>query len=165
MWNKPHCLVLDEPTNYLDREALGALTQAIKAFAGGVLIISHNKEFTDAICTETWTVNAGIVKVEGEAEEGGTVKFKALKTKNSTKIDIANTLAADQGKITSVGAGNVNSTKDYSKNSDLIQNPKTLNFLTKVEIRKLSKLAAVAGVPLKEYVSKLNRASPEWQWL
>ena len=27
MWNKPHLLVLDEPTNYLDREALGALTQ------------------------------------------------------------------------------------------------------------------------------------------
>lgn len=42
MWNKPHVLILDEPTNYLDRQALGALTQAIKTFSGGVVIISHN---------------------------------------------------------------------------------------------------------------------------
>ena len=29
MWNCPHLLVLDEPTNYLDREALGALSSAL----------------------------------------------------------------------------------------------------------------------------------------
>ena len=49
----------DEPTNYLDREALEALTQAIKDFGGGVLIISHNKEFTDALCNEHWLVADG----------------------------------------------------------------------------------------------------------
>ena len=36
-------LILDEPTNYLDREGLGALILAIKDYKGGVLIISHNK--------------------------------------------------------------------------------------------------------------------------
>ena len=30
MWNNPHILVLDEPTNYLDRDSLGALAEAIK---------------------------------------------------------------------------------------------------------------------------------------
>lgn len=34
MWNKPHLLVLDEPTNYLDREALGALKDSIRNYAG-----------------------------------------------------------------------------------------------------------------------------------
>jgi ABC-type uncharacterized transport system fused permease/ATPase subunit len=43
MWNRPHLLVLDEPTNYLDREALGALTMGIKEFGGGVIMISHNQ--------------------------------------------------------------------------------------------------------------------------
>lgn len=43
MWNRPHLLVLDEPTNYLDREALGALTIGIKEFGGGVIMISHNQ--------------------------------------------------------------------------------------------------------------------------
>ena len=42
MWNNPHVLVLDEPTNYLDRESLGALAGAIKDFGGGVIMITHN---------------------------------------------------------------------------------------------------------------------------
>merc|ERR1711972_1078142 len=40
MWQNPHVLILDEPTNYLDREGLGALVLAIKDYKGGVLIIS-----------------------------------------------------------------------------------------------------------------------------
>ena len=50
------------------REALGALTQAIKNFAGGVIIISHNAEFTDALCTEKWVVKDGTVFVKGEID-------------------------------------------------------------------------------------------------
>lgn len=43
MWCCPHLLVLDEPTNYLDREALGALSSALNEWGGAVLMISHNK--------------------------------------------------------------------------------------------------------------------------
>lgn len=43
MWQNPHMLVLDEPTNYLDRDSLGALANAIKGFGGGVIMISHSK--------------------------------------------------------------------------------------------------------------------------
>jgi ATPase subunit of ABC transporter with duplicated ATPase domains len=42
MWNCPHLLVLDEPTNYLDRDSLGALAEGIRTFDGGVIMISHN---------------------------------------------------------------------------------------------------------------------------
>ena len=42
MWNNPHMLVLDEPTNYLDRESLGALAAGITDFGGAVVMISHN---------------------------------------------------------------------------------------------------------------------------
>jgi elongation factor 3 len=41
-WQRPHLIVLDEPTNYLDRDSLGALSKALKEFEGGVVIISHN---------------------------------------------------------------------------------------------------------------------------
>lgn len=61
MWNNPHLLVLDEPTNYLDRESLGGLSHAIKEFKGGVIVISHNNEFVSALCSEQWTVENGRV--------------------------------------------------------------------------------------------------------
>ncbi|KAF9940838.1 translational elongation factor EF-1 alpha [Mortierella alpina] len=65
MWLNPHILVLDEPTNYLDRDSLGALTEALREFGGGVVIISHHRDFTEAICGETWSINAGELAVTG----------------------------------------------------------------------------------------------------
>merc|ERR1712125_163586 len=69
MWQNPHVLILDEPTNYLDREGLGALVLAIKDYKGGVLIISHNKEFCDGVATERWIMKGGYLRVEGESVE------------------------------------------------------------------------------------------------
>eukprot|EP00545_Synedropsis_sp_CCMP1620_P000203 CAMPEP_0119006620 /NCGR_PEP_ID=MMETSP1176-20130426/2407_1 /TAXON_ID=265551 /ORGANISM="Synedropsis recta cf, Strain CCMP1620" /LENGTH=1039 /DNA_ID=CAMNT_0006958567 /DNA_START=46 /DNA_END=3165 /DNA_ORIENTATION=+ len=68
MWNQPHILVLDEPTNYLDRESLGALAGAIEGFGGGVVIISHNNEFTQALCPETWIMDSGHLETKGDAD-------------------------------------------------------------------------------------------------
>ncbi len=59
MWNNPQVLVLDEPTNYLDRDALGGLATAIRDWAGAVVIISHNMEFVGALCPEIWNVDNG----------------------------------------------------------------------------------------------------------
>merc|ERR1712072_607885 len=59
MWLNPHILVLDEPTNYLDRDALGALVLAIEKWGGGIVVISHNAEFCDRICKEKWIMDAG----------------------------------------------------------------------------------------------------------
>eukprot|EP00929_Paragymnodinium_shiwhaense_P005498 TRINITY_DN1075_c0_g2_i2.p1 TRINITY_DN1075_c0_g2~~TRINITY_DN1075_c0_g2_i2.p1 ORF type:complete len:227 (-),score=107.85 TRINITY_DN1075_c0_g2_i2:294-887(-) len=67
MWQNPHILILDEPTNYLDREGLGALVLAIKDYHGGVLIISHNKEFCDNVATERWIMKGGYLRIEGES--------------------------------------------------------------------------------------------------
>ncbi|EGF79103.1 hypothetical protein BATDEDRAFT_35572 [Batrachochytrium dendrobatidis JAM81] len=69
MWNQPHMLVLDEPTNYLDRDSLGALAGAITDFGGGVIIISHNAEFTDALCPEKWNVVDGRLSITGAKKE------------------------------------------------------------------------------------------------
>jgi len=66
MWNQPHILILDEPTNYLDRESLGALAKAIEEFQGGVVIISHNNEFVSTLCPEEWVMDAGHLTTKGE---------------------------------------------------------------------------------------------------
>ncbi|KXZ51764.1 hypothetical protein GPECTOR_11g208 [Gonium pectorale] len=59
LWHCPHLLVLDEPTNYLDRDSLGALAQAIREFGGGVVMISHHSEFVGALSNEVWDLKDG----------------------------------------------------------------------------------------------------------
>merc|ERR1712232_166348 len=77
MWQNPHILILDEPTNYLDREGLGALVLAIKDYKGGVLIISHNKEFCDNVATEKWIMQGGRLRIEGESKADDEEKNQA----------------------------------------------------------------------------------------
>jgi elongation factor 3 len=68
MWMQPHIVILDEPTNYLDRESLGSLAGAIEEFDGGVVIISHNNEFVGQLCPETWVMDAGHLETKGDAD-------------------------------------------------------------------------------------------------
>ncbi|KAK2756822.1 translational elongation factor EF-1 alpha [Arachnomyces sp. PD_36] len=64
-WQRPHLIVLDEPTNYLDRDSLGALSKALKSFEGGVIIITHSKEFTENLTEEVWAVVDGKMTPSG----------------------------------------------------------------------------------------------------
>ena len=65
MWNTPHVVILDEPTNYLDRDSLGALADAIRAYEGGVVIISHNAQFVDQVCPEVWHLENHTLNLKG----------------------------------------------------------------------------------------------------
>ena len=65
MWNNPHLLVMDEPTNFLDRDSLGGLATAVRDFKGGVVMISHNEEFVGALCPEQWHVADGRLTHKG----------------------------------------------------------------------------------------------------
>jgi len=68
LWNQPHILILDEPTNYLDRDSLGALAGAIREFEGGVIMISHNSQFVDTLCPQIWHLENGTLNVKGDAD-------------------------------------------------------------------------------------------------
>merc|ERR1711935_1311430 len=101
MWMQPHIVILDEPTNYLDRESLGGLAHAIADFEGGVIIISHNNEFVSTLCPETWVMDSGHLETKGDAE---------WMLKQDTKISA-------QEQITEVtdAAGNVTELKGQKK--------------------------------------------------
>ncbi|KAL5352419.1 hypothetical protein V496_09022 [Pseudogymnoascus sp. VKM F-4515 (FW-2607)] len=58
----PHILVLDEPSNHLDIEAMDALAQALKQFQGGILMVSHDVTMLQTVCTSLWVCDNGIVE-------------------------------------------------------------------------------------------------------
>ena len=51
MAEQPNVLVLDEPTNHLDLEAIQALVEALRAFEGTVLFVSHDRWFVSELAT------------------------------------------------------------------------------------------------------------------
>jgi ATP-binding cassette subfamily F protein 3 len=52
-------LILDEPTNHLDIESREALEDALRAFTGAVLLVSHDRALLDAVGTRTVAVEEG----------------------------------------------------------------------------------------------------------
>jgi ATP-binding cassette subfamily F protein 3 len=46
----PDVLLLDEPTNHLDVAALDTLERQLRDYAGGLLVVSHDRRFMDAVC-------------------------------------------------------------------------------------------------------------------
>merc|ERR1712054_398010 len=74
-WQNPHIVILDEPTNYLDRDGLGALVRGLDSFQGGVVIISHNTEFTDSVCHQKWIMEKSEVTGAGRLREEGEIKL------------------------------------------------------------------------------------------
>jgi elongation factor 3 len=97
MWQNPHVLILDEPTNYLDRDGLGALVLAIKDYKGGVLIISHNKEFCDGVATEKWIMQGGRLRIEGESVDTSEGKEEGNKAPDEVYDGAGNKIEVKQG--------------------------------------------------------------------
>ena len=63
---KPHILLLDEPTNAADMEMIDSMAHAIKAFPGGVVVISHDFRLLSQVAEEIWVVDHGVKKWGGD---------------------------------------------------------------------------------------------------
>ncbi len=70
---EPNLLLLDEPTNYLDILSLRWLKQFLCSFDGEVILITHDRDFMDSVCTHTM----GLVRKSLEIIKGDTHKFYA----------------------------------------------------------------------------------------
>jgi elongation factor 3 len=105
-WTVPHLIVMDEPTNFLDREALGGLSAALNGWGGAVLMISHNREFYSSVCKEEWHVGGGKVDVQGASSER---EMKAVARKKKFEKEL------DTDEVLEKAGGNMNSNADKYK--------------------------------------------------
>lgn len=63
-WESPHIILLDEPTNHLDYESVNALIDAVNAFDGGVVFVSHDEHFVTSIA------NTSVLEITGDGAPG-----------------------------------------------------------------------------------------------
>ena len=76
-------LILDEPTNHLDMQSKDVLKEAIRAFDGTAIIVSHDREFLDGLVTKVYEFGGGHVR----AHIGGIYDY--LKVHNAQSIQEA----------------------------------------------------------------------------
>ncbi|KAI6794654.1 putative ABC transporter ATP-binding protein [Hortaea werneckii] len=81
----PHILVLDEPSNHLDIEAMDALSIALKNFEGGVLMVSHDVTMLQNVCTSLWVCDNGTVT----HFEGTVQQYKKKISAQAGEADVA----------------------------------------------------------------------------
>jgi elongation factor 3 len=144
MWDQPHILILDEPTNYLDRASLGALADAIKIYEGGIIMITHNDAFCRQLCPERWVLEsksdeeAGVPIVGpapgqqcGRLQTDGDVEWMAKQQEGAVEFE------------------QVEEMVDASGNEVKLANKK-LNAKEKKKMMKLIKAKIAAGEDLEE---------------
>ncbi|MFW8592803.1 ribosomal protection-like ABC-F family protein [Cribrihabitans neustonicus] len=103
----PHLLILDEPTNHLDIESREALVEALTAYSGAVILVSHDMHLLSLAADRLWLVAGGTVTpYEGDLEsyrelllarEKPAAKAEAAKPAKPKRAsrDVLTTLRAD----------------------------------------------------------------------
>ncbi|KAH0715526.1 hypothetical protein KY284_008431 [Solanum tuberosum] len=71
-FRQPHMLLLDEPTNHLDIETIDSLAEALNAWDGGMVLVSHDFRLINQVAHEIWVCeNQAVTRWEG-----GIMEFK-----------------------------------------------------------------------------------------
>ncbi|MDB5490198.1 MAG: transporter family protein [Micavibrio sp.] len=99
-FDSPHLLLLDEPTNHLDIDAREALVNALNAYEGAIVIVSHDPHMLEKVADRLWLVKDGAVGdfngdledyrqfvVQSRREERKSDKQK--KDKETAKVEVA----------------------------------------------------------------------------
>jgi ATP-binding cassette subfamily F protein 3 len=70
IWGAPSLLLLDEPTNHLDLDMREALAEALENYAGGLVVVAHDRELLARVCDRFWKVDGGsLSEFDGDLED------------------------------------------------------------------------------------------------
>ncbi|MGD8325351.1 MAG: ATP-binding cassette domain-containing protein, partial [Sphingomonadales bacterium] len=90
-YDKPHLLILDEPTNHLDLDARQALVQALNAYEGAVLLISHDRFLIEACVDDLYIIEKqSIIPFKGDLNDYAKKIIQDRRAESSTKAKTEN---------------------------------------------------------------------------
>jgi ABC transport system ATP-binding/permease protein len=85
----PDVLLLDEPTNHLDLDSIAWLEELLKEYQGSVVLITHDRAFLDAVCTQIVELDRGILR----GYPGNFSAYEILKDQELNAESLANARA------------------------------------------------------------------------
>jgi len=104
-------LILDEPTNHLDMRSKDVLKEAIQAFDGTVILVSHDRDFLDGLVTKVYEFGGGKVKTHlGGIEEYLRATADSQQSTVNSQQSVANgqSLAVDSASVVEKSEGRIN---------------------------------------------------------
>jgi ATP-binding cassette subfamily F protein 3 len=87
VWQRPNVLVLDEPTNHLDLEMRHALSMALQAFTGALIVVSHDRQLLGSCCDEFMLVADGKIDIFGGSLVDYAAWLKEWRAKQDVKVE------------------------------------------------------------------------------
>ena len=148
-------LILDEPTNHLDMPSKDVLKEAIKAFGGTAIIVSHDREFLDGLVSKVYEFGGGKVR----EHLGGIYDFlRAKKISDLNQLGAASS-GASAAKGAASGSGSAAKTSAATGNlepANIPQEPlkKALSY---EEHKALQKKISKAEKAVKESETKIEK--------
>ena len=140
-------LILDEPTNHLDMQSKDVLKEAIKAFDGTAIIVSHDREFLDGLVTKVYEFGGGKVR----EHLGGIYDF--LRHHNIESLDALSLSRNEDGGMKMENTGIKGGGKDISQSPlSNSQSPK----LSYAEHKEQQKKIRKAEKAVKESEAKIE---------
>jgi ATP-binding cassette subfamily F protein 3 len=103
----PNVLILDEPTNHLDLESREALEDALRAFDGALLLVSHDRALLDAVGTRTVAIEDGSLR----SFLGGWPEYARVREERLANGTLANGTEASKARVLNGVEGGVQAVK------------------------------------------------------
>lgn len=143
-------LILDEPTNHLDMPSKDVLKEAIRAFDGTAIVVSHDREFLDGLVTKVYEFGSGRVKehLGGIYDFLQTKRIESLEQLEETTKPVENSL-----KVQSVEHPMNEETESQVSNK--------ISFLERKEQQKRTKRLERQIQQIEEKISKLEERIKE----
>ena len=155
-FDAPHLLLLDEPTNHLDMDAREALVQALNAYEGAIVIVSHDPTMVERVADRLWLVKDGKCNdFHGDLEDYR--KFTIQQRRDEKKKEKQRKEAGAQvekNEATESSDATTNSVPFSSTSTSFSPKPRSLTFSEKRQLETLEKdIAALTAE--KAHLEKL----------
>ena len=139
-------LILDEPTNHLDMQSKDVLKEAVKAFDGTAIIVSHDREFLDGLVDKVYEFGSGKVR----EHLGGIYDY--LRAHNADSINQA---LGSEGLKVKNDETNSSSTPRQQENSSLLTQQSSLKKQSYADHKEQQKKIRKAEKAVKECEKKI----------
>lgn len=155
----PHLLIMDEPTNFLDLPSVDSLIKAAKGFPGGLITVTHNRDFLKRTSDNFLSIVPGAFlefKTMQQAERATYSFISAMEA--GEQIDHKNAILNNRG------GGALHTEEDQAKREASLakQQRKAAKKLSKAEKEK-ARIKAAEDAKKKRLAEKLARQKSDWK--